>query len=311
MRRSSKAAKSQRSKALEHRNKSKVARRRKSSTVDAAEKIALLTQERDEALEQQTATSDVLKVISRAMFDLQPVLDTLVEKAVRLSGADRGFIFRQDGDVYRMVASFGHSTQFIQIVKRNPIRQDRGSATGRAILERGIVHIHDVLADPEYHWAEDHRGEEDMHRTVLAVPMLRESEIIGVIVIRRTDVQPFLDKQIELVQNFAAQAVIAIENTRLLSELQKRTDDLTESLQQQTATVRRSQSHQPLDVRLTDSTRYASRIWRRVCVTPTSMAGQREGDIYGGSQATRHSPDVLKRIRDYFKGRTIPLDRSR
>jgi GAF domain-containing protein len=199
-------------------------------------KIALLTRELSEALEQQTATSEALKVISRSEFDLQPVLETLVENAVRLCGADRGFIYRQDGEVYRVAASCGHSPEFIEIVKRYPIHKDRSSATGRAVVERRVIHIHDIFADPEYRWAEDHRGQEEMHRTILAVPMLREGAIIGVIVIRRIRVQPFTEKQIGLLTTFADQAVIAIENARLLNELRDRTTELSESLEQQIAT---------------------------------------------------------------------------
>ena len=180
--------------------------------VIAIENVRLFTElearNRDltEALEQQTATSEVLKVISRSTFDLQPVLETLIESAVRLCGADKGFIYRQEGGLYRVAVSFGHSSEFIDAVKRHPIREGRASATGRAALERRAVHIHDVQADPEYRWAEGLRAEEEMHRTILAVPMLREATVIGVLVIRRTEVRPFTDKQIELVTTFADQA---------------------------------------------------------------------------------------------------------
>jgi PAS domain S-box-containing protein len=203
-----------------------------------------------ESLEQQTATSEVLKVISRSAFDLQPVLETLIESAVRLCGADKGLIYRQDGDLYRAAASHGHSPQWQQVVEQYPIAQDRTSATGRAVLERRAIHIPDILADPEYRWAENHHREQDMHRTILAVPMLREGAVIGVIVIRRTRVDAFTDKQIGLVTTFADQAVIAIENVRLFRELETKNRDLTETLEQQTATseILRVISQSPTDV---------------------------------------------------------------
>ena len=219
MRRRSRAS-SKPTKARSRKAKAPNAVRHSSSSASGQEtEVARLTRELNEAHEQQAATSEVLEIIGHSTFDLRRVLESLLEKAVRLCGADRGFIFTQDGDVYRLAANYGHSAEFVEkIAKRYPITQDRGSASGRAILEHRVVHIPDILADPEYQWAKEHHGEEEMHRTILSAPMLREDKVVGVIVIRRTRVEPFTKKQIALVSSFAAQAVIAIENTRLLAQ---------------------------------------------------------------------------------------------
>jgi GAF domain-containing protein/DNA-binding response OmpR family regulator len=185
------------------------------------------------ALEQQTATSDLLKVIGRSTFDLQPVFDTLAENAVRLCEAGRALIFRFDGQVLRLVATHNVSPEERAFADRNPIAPGRGSGAGRAILERRVVHIDDVRADPEYTYAGRERAP---YRTLIAIPMLRAEELLGVIVIHRYEVRPFADSHIALMETFADQAAIAIENARLLSELQARNADLTEALEQQTAT---------------------------------------------------------------------------
>jgi GAF domain-containing protein len=198
------------------------------------DEVQARTDDLRESLQQQIATADVLKVISRSTFNLQPVLETLVDSAARLCDADKAFIFQRDGEIYRLAVNYGFSSEFEEYARQNPMAPGRGTITGRAALEGKTVHIPDVLGDPEY----DGIGYQALghYRSALGVPLQRDGETIGIFTLTRPEVRPFSEKQIELVTTFADQAVIAIENVRLFDEVQARTRALQESLEYQTAT---------------------------------------------------------------------------
>jgi GAF domain-containing protein/DNA-binding response OmpR family regulator/anti-sigma regulatory factor (Ser/Thr protein kinase) len=196
--------------------------------VIAIENTRLLSELR-ESLQQQTATADVLEVISRSAFDLQRVFETVAESAVRLCEAERALIFRFDGELLRMVATFNVSEELQAFVERNPIRPGRHSGVARAALERRTIHIPDARADSEYSYGALHV---DPIRTLLGVPILKGDNLLGVMMIYRLEVKPFTDKQIALVETFADQAAIAIENVRLFDEVQSRTTELARSVEE-------------------------------------------------------------------------------
>src|SRR5262244_1843446 len=188
------------------------------------EEVKARTEELSESLQQQTATADVLKVISRSTFDLKSVLQTLVESAGRLCDADFAMITRQKDGVLFFAEAYGHSPEFIEYVRALPVERGRGTATGRALLEGRVIHIADVLTDPDYTWAEAQGL--GGYRTVLGVPMLLEGVPIGVLGFLFFNVRPTTEKQIELVSTFADQAAIAIENVRLFDEIQEKSRQL-------------------------------------------------------------------------------------
>ena len=282
-------------------NAPQVARRRKPPAADANEKIALLKRERDEALERETATAEVLKVISRSTFDLQAVLETLVQSAGKLCQAENVQIFLRDDEFYRLAADNGFSPEYQQYVREHPIRPGRGTLVARTALGVVPVQIPDRLADPEYTYHEG--GNLGGYRTMLGVPLVRDGNCIGVIALTRSTVRPFTDKQIELVKNFAAQAVIAIENTRVLSELR-------ESLQQQTATadVLKVISRSTFDLDTVLDTLLESAT--RLCEGHISWIFRRDGEILRWAASYGHTTEVHTRIKDYFKPLEVPVDRG-
>jgi signal transduction histidine kinase len=249
-----------------------------------------------ESLEQQTATSKVLEVISRSAFDLQAVFETVAESSVRLCGADRAFIFRLDGELLRMVAAFNAPQAVKEYITQNPPRPGRSNAAGRAVVERRTVHVTDALSDPEYSYAAKDVGK---LRTIVAVPILKGDDLLGVVTIFHLEVvRPFTEKQIALVETFADQAAIAIDNVRLL-------DELRQSLQQQTATadVLKLISRSTFDLKSVLNTLVESAA--RLCEADIATIAREKDEFYHVVASYGTPPG----FQDYVE--TVPIERGR
>jgi transcriptional regulator with GAF, ATPase, and Fis domain len=245
----------------------------------------------------------VLKVISRSALDVQKVLDALVESAARLCDADDAAILQVDGSDLRLAAHYGQ-TPFPHAVGENTVAIVRGTPSGRAVIERQTIHVDDVQAEVEEYPEGRERALRSAWHTALSVPLLRGGEAIGAILIRRTDVRPFTERQIELVNTFADQAVIAIENTRLFEEVQARTRDATEALEYQTATsdVLKVISRSAFDLQAVLGTLVESAV--RLCEAENCQIFLREGEVY--RLAANHG--FSTEHEEYIRQHPVPLD---
>jgi GAF domain-containing protein/HAMP domain-containing protein len=259
----------------------------------------LETRNRDltEALEQQTATSEILRVISSSPIDVQPVFDAIAQSAMRLCDAQFSAVFRFDGKLLHFVAHHGWSPEGVEALRRAfPIVPHRGSAGGRAVLSGAVAHIPDVHADPDYALG----AVGDILRSTVAVPMVREGLAIGTINVARFEAGPFSDRQIDLLKTFADQAVIAIENVRLFTELEARNRDLTETLEQQTATseILRVISQSPTDVQPVFDAIVRSAV--RLCDGMYGSAIRFDGELMHLAAGHNYTPEVRRALEEAF-----------
>ena len=247
----------------------------------------------------------MLKVISRSTFDLQTVLNTLVEFAAQLCEADRAAIHRRVGEDYPFVASHGFPLEFEEFMRGRPFAPEKDTAFGRAILEAATVHIPDIEAVPASSDAVQHWRQIGGYRTVLAVPLMREGGVVGAVVLTRSTVSPFSDKQIELVETFADQAVIAIENVRLFDEVQARTRELSESLEQQTATadVLKVISRSTFDLQAVLQTLLESAA--RLCDANMGTFTRKIGTAFFRTVTYGYTPELLEMMKD------VPVEPTR